>query len=334
MRSAGVELIEDIDTMAVMGFVEVVPKLWGSWQLKRRICDLMDERRPDLVVLIDYPGLNMRLARAAKERGLAVLYYVPPKVWAWRTSRAKALAEITERVAVVLPFEVDLLRGWGVEATYVGHPLLERSDDVPDRESFCKQWGLDPSRRLLAILPGSRAQEVRRHIEPFGRIADLVARARRDVLPVFSRAASIHAAAFHRTGFPFVDDARALLRHADAALIKSGTATLEAAIEGTPHVVAYITNPITMAIGKHLLVADHIALPNLVAESRLVPELLQEQVQPHTAGHLLLDLLDHTSEIRSQQVVGFERVRDRLGTPGAAGRVAAMAEELIERGRA
>jgi lipid-A-disaccharide synthase len=284
MRLQGVDLIAELDELTVMGLVEVLPRLPYFWRLERRIHRLMDGERPDLVVLIDFPGFNMRIARAAHERGCAVLYYIAPKAWAWRRERAHALAETTDRVAVILPFEADFLRDFGVDATYVGHPLLDRPDDVKSRATFSTEWGLDPARPLLAMLPGSRTQELGRHIEPFTRIAERVVRARPDVLPVFSRAEAMHAGPFHETGFPAVADTRALLRHASAALVKSGTSTLEAVIEGTPMAVAYRASSLTVRLARRLIQVEHFALPNLVAGERVVPEFLQEQVEPDAVG--------------------------------------------------
>ena len=151
MEAGGVELVAGLDELAVMGFLEILPRVPFFWRLERRLLRILDDTKVDLVVLIDYPGFNMRIARAAHDRGHRVLYYIAPQVWAWRTGRARKLADTTDHVAVILPFEADFLARFGVSATYVGHPLLDRPDDVTPREEFFDSWGLDATRPLLAL---------------------------------------------------------------------------------------------------------------------------------------------------------------------------------------
>jgi lipid-A-disaccharide synthase len=329
MKEAGVELFAELDRLAVMGFVEVLPRIPYFRRLERQVRRLLDEQPPDLVILVDYPGFNMRIARAAHERGIPVLYYIAPQVWAWKAGRAARLGEECAQVAVILPFEEDFLADHGVDATYVGHPLLDRPDDVPTRTEFLERWGLDPERPLLAVFPGSRAQELKRHLGPFAAIARKVTAARPDVLPVFSRSPSVSALPFHDIGFPTVEDTRALQRYATAGLVKSGTTTLETALEGLPGVVAYVASPITAAIAVRVMKNSHIGLPNLVADERIMPEFIQGEVRPDRIAPLLLELLETSSSARRDQLESLEKVRARLGEPGAAERVADLVDQVL-----
>mgnify|MGYP002623703778 CR=1 FL=1 len=329
MAAAGVELLAGLDELSVMGFVEVLPRIPYFRRLAARLRRLLDDDRPSLVVLVDYPGFNLRMAREAHERDIPVLYYISPQVWAWKHRRAHTMAEVTDRVAVILPFETDFLGAYGVRATYVGHPLLDRPDDVPERAAFLERHGLPGDRPVLALLPGSRGQEIARHLEPFRAIAERVVRERSEVVPVFSRAPSLHAGPFLELGFPVVDDSRALQRHATAALVKSGTSTLETALEGTPFAIGYRTSPATAWLARRLIRTEHIGLPNLVAGARVAPEFFQGALVPERVAPVLLELLDEDSPVRRRQVEALRAVRERLGEPGAAARVADLADELL-----
>lgn len=328
MAAAGVECMAGLDQLAVMGFVEVVRHLGFFRRLLRRVRDALHRHGVDLVIPIDYPGFNMRVARHARTAGIRVLYYIAPQVWAWRPARARRLARDADHVAVILPFEVEFLREAGARATFVGHPLLDLEREVPARAEYCRSHGLDPARPLLALFPGSRRQELDGHLAVFAAAARRLERARPGLQTVVARAPGLPARAFEDVAAPCVDDGRRLLRHARAAIVKSGTSTVEAALSGVPFATAYRTHPLTFALARRLVRVEHIALANLIAGRRVVPELIQHEVTPARLERALLPLLDDTGERRAV-LAGLDQVRRALGSAGAARRVAEIAESLM-----
>jgi lipid-A-disaccharide synthase len=332
MAAAGVELLAHVDQLAVMGFVEVLRHLPYFVDLMRRVKRTMRERPPDLVIPIDYPGFNLRLARTAKQSGFPVLYYIAPQVWAWHRSRMKQLAHNTDRLAVILPFEEELFRQAGANATFVGHPLLDHEAARP-REVFFAETGLAADRPVLALFPGSRTQEVTRQLAVFAATAERVRREMPEVQPVVARSRAVPDGVYQAAALPLTEDSASLLRHARAALVKSGTSTLQAALALTPLVVTYRVHPLTFFMARHLVRVPHVGLVNLVAGERVAPELLQDDATPENLARALLPLLDETSPERARAVAGLARVRAALqpATEGSAAgdRVADIAGELI-----
>jgi lipid-A-disaccharide synthase len=331
MRAAGVELVEHTERLAVMGFIEVLKHVPLHYRLARALRARIRSGRVALVVLIDYPGFNMKIAAAARAAGVPVLYYITPQVWAWGEKRLHELARTVTKAAVILPFEEELLRRHGIDATFVGHPLLDRARELPEREAARAALGVGADERLLALFPGSRAQEIARHLDPFVATARELQRRDPALRVVVSAAPHVRIPA-ERCPFPLVQSASfAVLRAADAAMCKSGTTTLEAAVALCPLVVAYRTSAITYAAAKRLVRIPHIGLVNVVAGHEVAPEFVQDALQPARVADVLGELLDRTSPRRAAMVEELAGVRASLGEPGAARRVAAMALELAGR---
>jgi lipid-A-disaccharide synthase len=329
MQRAGVELLDAGDRMAVMGFVEVLRQIPHHYRLLRQLEQRLASGRVGLVVTIDYPGFNMRVAAAARRHGVPVLYYITPQVWAWGAGRLPRLAQLITRAAVILPFEEALLRAHGIDATFVGHPLLDRATQMPSRAEAREALGIAPNELLLALFPGSRQQEIARHLDDFVAAARIVSSSLLRLRVLVSVAPTVTLDPL-RCPFPMVHNASfGVLRAADAALCKSGTTTLEAAVAECPMAIAYRTSAWTYAIARRAVQIPHIGLVNVVAEREVAPEFVQHELRPSEVAAVLADLLQPGSERRAEQLRGLADVRARLGTPGAAARVAAIAADML-----
>ena len=329
MESAGVTLLERSDRMAVMGFAEVLRQVPRHYALLSTLKRRLRSGSVGLLVVIDYPGFNMKLASAAAAAGVPVLYYITPQVWAWGAGRLAELARIVTRAAPILPFEESLLRSHGINATFVGHPLLDRIGEMPERGEARRTLGLRDDERVLALFPGSRAQEIDRHLDDFVGTARLL-ESRHPGLRVVVSAAPTVTIDPARCPYPRVPSASfTVLRAADAALCKSGTTTLEAAVAGCPLVVAYRTSPWTYAIARRVVKIPNIGLVNVVAGKEIAREFVQDAVVPERVADALDPLLDLHNARRAALIDDLAQVRAKLGTPGAADRVAAIASELV-----
>lgn len=329
MQRAGVELLEHSERLAVMGFVEVLQHVPKHWLLLRKLEQRIRSGSVGLVVLLDYPGFNLKVADVAKRAGVPVLYYITPQVWAWGANRLPKIASVVTKAACILPFEEALLRAHGIDATFVGHPLLDRLAGMPSADVARTALGIGAADEVLAVFPGSRRSELARHLAPFIATAEELVRRRPGLKVLVSVAPTVRIAAAD-CPFPLVHDASyQVLRAATAGLLKSGTTTLEAAVAGLPHVIGYRTNPLTYAIARRVVKIPRIGLVNVVADREVSKEFVQDAFQPAAVATALEPLLDVTSEARANALRGLQSVRERLGTPGAAARVADMALRMI-----
>ncbi|MEJ7811265.1 MAG: lipid-A-disaccharide synthase [Gemmatimonadaceae bacterium] len=329
MAAEGVILLERAERMAVMGFAEVLRHVPRHYALLRAIRSRLRGGQVRLLVLIDYPGFNMKVARAAQAARVPVLYYVTPQVWAWGRGRLTELARTVTRAAVILPFEEQLLREHGVDATFVGHPLLDRARALPDRAAARRALRLPPDGPVLALFPGSRAQEIARHLDAFVATARIVESRVRGLRVVICAAPGIPLDG-QTSGYPVVrGPSFTVLRAADAALCKSGTTTLEAAVADCPLAVVYRTSWWTYALAKRFVKIPRIGLVNIVAGREVAPEFVQDAVQPERIAAALVPLLSRESPTRRAMLADLADVRRQLGEAGAASRVASMALELL-----
>ncbi|HWN18905.1 MAG TPA: lipid-A-disaccharide synthase [Gemmatimonadales bacterium] len=330
MAQAGATLRYRMEGLAAFGLVEVVTKIRAHYRLLRSLRNDFKVGRYDLVILVDYPGFHVRVAEAAHATGTKVLYYIAPQLWAWRPGRARRLAAAVDRLAVVLPFEQMFFGGLGLRSEYVGHPLVDRGP-WPTRDEARARLGVAPSSRVLGIFPGSRAQEIGRLWEPF---RDAGLRLLKEGLCDRVLVGGIPEGHYPDPGPIEVlrGDPVPLFAAANAALAKSGTTTLEAALADTPMVVAYKVHPLTYAMFQRVRTVKWISLVNLVAEREVVPELLQEHASARELASLVGPLLKPNDPRTLAQREGLALVRERLGEAGATTRVVALAAELLEPG--
>jgi lipid-A-disaccharide synthase len=340
MEQAGVQLLYSLRDFAFLGFSEVLKHLPFIRRAFKRLDRLFLVDKPDLLILIDYPGFNLRLAKMAKKRNIPVLYYISPQVWAWQPRRAYAIARWVDQLAVVLPFEAKFYkRRTGLQAHFVGHPLLEVVHSQKSRDTFCRQEGLDPHRPVLGLLPGSRAQEIIRLL-PVMLEAGRLLRRRMPRLQIAVGAVSTVECALYQNLLSDEDRGIALLtdqtydlmKHSRLLLVASGTATLESAILGTPMIILYRVSFLSWLLALLLVRVRHIGLVNLVAGERVVPELIQHQVNaPRVAREAYRLLMDQG---RHAQVMDkLAKISSKLGPMGASRRTAELALNVIAQGR-
>ena len=335
LESRGMEILYPSSSLAVVGVTEVLFKLRPIFSALRGLKRVMDRRRPDLVLLIDFPDFNLRLARMAHRRGIPVLYYVSPQVWAWRSGRIRQIARWVKKMIVLFPFEVPLYEKAGVEVEWVGHPLLDIVKPSLQPGEALRRFGLDPGRRTIALLPGSRTHEIERllpvllaaaqHLQ--GEVPDL-----QFVIPVapgmskedlfdWTRNAPVPVTLVE--GYPYD-----VMNLAELLITASGTATLEATVLKKPMVILYRISFFSYLIGRLLVKVKYIGLPNLVAEKKIVPELIQGEANPErVAGEALKILKD--PELRRRMTREMAEACRRLGEPGAATRAARIVCSLL-----
>ncbi|HWX55789.1 MAG TPA: lipid-A-disaccharide synthase [Verrucomicrobiae bacterium] len=339
MRTGGCELLIDAKDVAVVGLAEVVTHLPGIYGRFRGLVAETASRKPDAAVLIDFPEFNLRLARKLHALNIPVFYFVSPQIWAWRSGRVKLIQKYVRKMIVIFPFEQEFYREHGVEVSYVGHPLAHDAPPEIARAEFAARYQLDAAKEWIGLLPGSRRKEVRLNLPAMLQAARMLQERDRCfnyqyVLPVASTLdpkwmQDQIASAGAGVPIQLTDNSRATLKHCRAAVVASGTATVEAALAGTPFVVVYRLAALTWLLGRRLVKLDTFAMPNLIAGRKIVRELIQ---QDFTAENILRELTDIILEgpRRRQMLSDLADVRQRLGDPaGGEPPVARAAREIL-----
>ncbi|MBQ8418167.1 MAG: lipid-A-disaccharide synthase [Phascolarctobacterium sp.] len=329
LRNAGGEVLFDIKDHGVMGFVEVLKKLPDLFKLRDDFSRVMDERKPDCLITVDYPGFNMKLAKLAHDKGIPVVSYIAPSAWAWHKSRAKNVAKIVDKVACIFPFEYDVYKEAGANVEFVGHPLVDIVKPSMSEEAAYAFAGKQPGRKLILLMPGSRLMEIEKMLPTLLEAAKLIKKQLPEVDFVMPRAGTIPISLLEEKIKASNVDVRItegnnydLFNVADLALATSGTVTLEAALCGLGSVIVYRTNPLTYFIAKMVVNIPHIGLPNIVAGRGVLPELIQNDFTPARVAQEAIGLLEEERNAQMKKDLAY--VKERLGKPGAVGRVAEL----------
>ncbi|MDD4966722.1 lipid-A-disaccharide synthase [Halothiobacillus sp.] len=348
-RAAGIDTVVDLNTVSVMGLVEVLRHYGQLKQALNTLINAMIAFKPDIVIAIDFQEFNQRLAKAARAHGIKVLFFVAPQVWAWRPKRAKKFADVADHLAVLFDFEAPLFTRYGLPTTHVGHPLRDmippescKTDTTRNLVQAAARQTLEiaPAAKLIGLLPGSRRSEISRLLCTQLATAQRLLKAHPDWLFALPIADSIDPVWFEqelakcaispdlRGALTLVNGhAREVMAASDALIIASGTATLEAALIGTPMVIVYKTHPITYWLAKHLVHIERIGLPNIVLNRNAFPELIQSAASPDAITNKINELM-HETESRASQITALAEIPQHLGEPGALAHLAKLVLNL------
>lgn len=330
MQKVGGELVRHYRDMAFMGLVEVIRNLQTIKKyLKECKADILNYQ-PDVVILIDYAGFNLRIAKFAKENNLSVFYYISPKVWAWNTKRAYKIKKNVDQLFTILPFETSFFQQFDYTVNYVGNPLLDAINAFQANPDFKKENNLE-NKEVIALLPGSRKQELRKLLPVMVEVTKQFSNYHFVVAGVHNLPSELYETAQNLPNVSIIwEQTYDLLTIATAAIVTSGTATLETGIFKVPQVVIYKTNPITYSVGIRVVKIEHFSLVNLVAEKEVVKELLQKEVTPITVAEELKAILPK-GEKREQVLINYEQMLEKLGETGASGRAGKLMVEYLRK---
>ncbi|MCW5212343.1 lipid-A-disaccharide synthase [Desulfobulbus sp. TB] len=347
LAAAGVQMLFDASKLAVVGITEVLSHLGDILAARKILIRRMQTEKPALLILIDYPDFNLLLAAKAKKMGIPVFYYISPQVWAWRSGRVKKIGRLTDRIGVILPFEKDFYASRGVEVDFIGHPLKDTvsKDKVASKEDFLRTHNLsvDPKTRIIGLLPGSRSKEICSLLPDFFAAAQILVEKEQDTKWLFllPRAATVSEDLLLKSGLANYQDRLDLhvlsknrydvMAACDAVVAASGTVTLELAILGVPTLTTYRLSPRTYQLGRLLIRRiRYFSLVNLIADQEVIPELLQDAVQPDAIAEHLANLVNNRA-YREKMIQGLTQVEEKLGPSGCAKRAAELAFTCMNR---
>lgn len=321
MKDAGMQILEHTDDLAIMGFVEVIKHLPRMMKIMGKTIDTITRTKPDRVILIDYPGFNLRLGKNIQHLGIPITYFILPQVWAWKEKRVETMKAVLDQALSIFPFEQDWFETRGLPTNYVGHPFAEQEHVDETSKDFYQRHDLTIEHPVLVLLPGSRQQEVDRHWPIFLKTVERLKQDNPNLQVMVGKAANVSFTPIPNT-FKIEDNARKAMVAGTAALVSSGTATLECAVEDTPMVVCYKLSGVSWWMANTMASVKYASMVNLIADEIIVPEFLQQDMTASNLVAAVLPLLDHKNNLRKKMLTGFEKVRRTLGMPGVYDRAA------------
>ena len=321
MENEGMKIIEHINKLSVMGFKEVVVHLPRIWKIMVSTISLIEKMKPDRIILIDYPGFNLRLAKSISRLKIPISYFILPQAWAWKRKRADLVKKYCDQTYSLFPFEKSWYNSKGVKTKFFGHPFMDVEHLDETRAQFFKKHNLNQKNKLIALLPGSRQQEIIKHWSTYIKTIALIKKEVPNLQVVLAKS--------DNTIFPMLDksykvekNAKKAIIASDVAIVASGTATLECAVEGTPFVTCYKVSWLTWFMAKYLVKVKYSSIVNLIANKEVVPEFLQSKMEPENIKNKLVELLDDKSKIRNKMLDDFINIKEKLGSPGVYIKVA------------
>ena len=321
MKDAGMQILEHTDDLAIMGFVEVIKHLPRMMKIMGKTIDTITRTKPDRVILIDYPGFNLRLGKNIQHLGIPITYFILPQVWAWKEKRVETMKAVLDQALSIFPFEQDWFETRGLPTNYVGHPFAEQEHVDETSKDFYQRHDLTIEHPVLVLLPGSRQQEVDRHWPIFLKTVERLKQDNPNLQIMVGKAVNVSFTPIPNT-FKIEDNARKAMVAGTAALVSSGTATLECAVEDTPMIVCYKLSVVSWWMANTMASVKYASMVNLIADEIIVPEFLQQDMTASNLVAAVLPLLDHKNNLRKKMLTGFEKVRRTLGMPGVYDRAA------------
>ncbi len=328
MQKTGFKPIADFDKLSVMGFWDVLKKIGFFIKLKKQIENTIKKDNPDLVILVDYPGLNMKIAKFAKKLGIKVIFYIAPQFWAWKYKRIYELKKYTDLVSVIFKFEEDILKKEGITAKFVGHPITEEISFKISKQKFAEKYSLDTNKKWIAFFPGSRKSELKKMLPVFVQTIKRL-KSENDFEFLISQAKNIPDNYFLASDYKLIKgDNYELMKYADALAITSGTATLEASYIGTPFVICYKTNKFNYLLGKHFIKTRWIGLPNIILNKSAFKELIQNDANPDKIASEILKMIKNPNRDLQDD---FAKIKEILSDQSASENMAKIINKYVEK---